>query len=317
MGVVMADSQALSTLRETLGAFLRQSFGDVPVDRDGDFVVRRDGVVTWARAIAVPQDQTAVVVWSVSNVGMRVDAALTRFLATEGMKLSFGQFELNEETPSVRVAHALLGDYLSREEVQVVVEAVASASSHYGPVIKERFGGRLHSEGPSPQETALFAQFPDFMAQSPGQSGVLNPALPLPAAGRAARNRRVQFAFGILALVSAILASIYVYDRFASWALVVYVFLVTSFLIGRGVADVITDQQKVRRAVYFAVFPVVGTGVLYVTYRWWSTWWLSVVLASVVGVLVTGLIHLRWFPRIHAEELEDTVQRSRRSPSGN
>jgi hypothetical protein len=146
-GEVMAKPEALAVLRDTVEGFLRKSFDDVHVDRFGDFHVRPGGVTTWIQVRSLDEEQTAVLVWSPSNIGMAVDAELTRFLATEANDLSFGQFELHDGRPArVHVSHALLGEFLSREELEVAVEAVAAASARYGPIVKERFGGRLASE---------------------------------------------------------------------------------------------------------------------------------------------------------------------------
>jgi hypothetical protein len=142
----MAKPEALALLRQTVDDFLRKSFDDVRVDRVGDLHVRPHGVTTWVQVRSLDEDQTAVLVWSPSNIGMTADAGLTGFLATEANNLAFGQFELHDLGPRIHVSHALLGEFLSREELEVAVEAVAEASARYGPIVKERFGGRLASE---------------------------------------------------------------------------------------------------------------------------------------------------------------------------
>jgi hypothetical protein len=142
----MAEPEALAVLRQTVDGFLRNSFDDVRVDRVGDFHVRPRGVTTWIQVRSLDEEQTAVLVWSPSNIGMTADAGLTSFLATEANNLAFGQFELHDLGPRIHVSHALLGEFLSREELEVAVEAVAEASVRYGPIVKERFGGRLASE---------------------------------------------------------------------------------------------------------------------------------------------------------------------------
>jgi hypothetical protein len=142
----MAKPEALALLRQTVDDFLRKSFDDVRVDRVGDLHVRPHGVTTWVQVRSLDEDQTAVLVWSPSNIGMPADAELTGFLATEANNLAFGQFELHDLGPRIHVSHALLGEFLSREELEVAVESVAEASARYGPIVKERFGGRLASE---------------------------------------------------------------------------------------------------------------------------------------------------------------------------
>lgn len=145
-GEVMANQQALADLRHTVEGFLAKSFGDSRLDADGDFEVRRHGVTTWVELRPVADDQTAVLIWSVSNVGMAAGEELATFLAVEANNLGFGQFELHEDPPRIHVSHALLGEFLSREELEVAVDAVAAAAAHYGSSIKKRFGGLLPFE---------------------------------------------------------------------------------------------------------------------------------------------------------------------------
>jgi hypothetical protein len=80
---------------------------------------------------------------------MEAGEELATFLVTEANNLSFSQFELHAEPWRIHVSHALLGEFLSREELEVAVDAVAQASAEYGASIKERFGGLVPSELPA------------------------------------------------------------------------------------------------------------------------------------------------------------------------
>lgn len=172
---MMADPESLALLRRAVDGFLRKSFDDMRVDQDGDFAIRHDGVTTWVQLRSLDEGQTAVLVWSASNVGLVIDAELTQHLACEGNDLAFGQFELHEEPPRIHISHALLGEFLSREELAVAVEAVAEASAHYGPILKGRFGGgqpadpatSTHRDGRTPevvQDSAALAALRDKLA---------------------------------------------------------------------------------------------------------------------------------------------------------
>jgi hypothetical protein len=295
----MPGSEALERLRNTVGGFLRASFGDAPADSDGDFVVRRDGAVVWVRLFTTgvmespsgPVEGTIVLVWAVPNVGMRVDAELTRYLATEAMNLPFGQFELDEQgVATVHLSHALLGEYLSREELEVAVSSVASSVARYGPVIKERFGGVLSSE----------------LAMSSTGTAPSQPD----------RTRHVQARFAVIAVLAAIGAAVSAYLVTSSWALPIFVFLMTLYLVARGVPDVITDPQKLKRALYFLAMPAVAAGVLALAYWWWDRWWLAVLLGFVVGVPLGVAAAVLGFPRIAEEEIADDEERARRRRVG-
>lgn len=292
----MADSRAQAEVRSQVENFLRASYDEVHVDSAGDYVVRRDDVVTWVRPLALDDDgPTVVVVWSIPVVDLRVDDELTRFLATEANSLAFGQFELHDSPDRVHVRHALLGDFLSREELEVAVDAVASATARYGPLLTERFGGRLFSEaaGGVPAEGL---QLLEMLALAE-------------AARRAQRLMAVQRVFGIAGFLVGIAGGVAAYTQTSEWGLAVFVFLTTAYVIGRGVADVITDPKKVRRAVYFAIPPATATGVLYVTHQWWDRWWLAALLGLTVGVLLGAVIAGILLPGIAREEAEDDRRR--------
>ena len=310
----MADS-APAVLREAVGRYLRESFGDVPVDQDNDFVVRRGDAVAWVRPLSLPpNDVAAVLVWTTSNVDVPMSPDLTRFLATEGANLPFGQFQLYEDPVRINIAHSLLGDFLSREELEVAVDAVLSGSERYGPLIKQRFGGRLLGEG-SPtfsQESVVISEentdeLMDLLRRAEAAS--VARAEQERRAKRLVTRRMLQALFGLLGLAAGVVGAIMIYGRTSSWAAVIFVFVLATYLIGRGIPDVITEGHRIRRALYFLVTPAVATGVLYLSLRWWDRWWLAVLLALTVGATLGAIISFILFARIAQEEMMDDRRR--------
>jgi hypothetical protein len=86
-----------------------------------------------------------------------------------------------------------------------------------------------------------------------------------------------------------------------------------SYLVGRGLADVLTESHKIRRAMFFAIPALTATGVLYVTLAWWGMSWLAVLLGLLLGAaLIGGVLAAVLFPAIAKEEAEDTAERTRR-----
>jgi hypothetical protein len=131
-----------------------------------------------------------------------------------------------------------------------------------------------------------------------------------PARGEvSAETKAVRAVFGLLAWAGAAVAAFYAYDRAGSVWLSVFVGLMVLQLVGRGVADVITDPRKLQRTLYFLLGPALATAVLYGAYEAWKTWWLAFVLALVVGGILNLILASRLFPDIHREETEDTVSR--------
>jgi hypothetical protein len=142
----MSGTEPVALLRKAVERYLDDSFGGHELGARGDFLVRRGSTVAYVQPLDWTEDRTLVRIWATTNVGMCVDGELTRFLATENGNFVFGGFYLEEHGPSVVFAHTLLGDFLSRKELEEAVTAVATTADVYDDRIKARFGGRLFSE---------------------------------------------------------------------------------------------------------------------------------------------------------------------------
>jgi hypothetical protein len=129
--------------------------------------------------------------------------------------------------------------------------------------------------------------------------------------GRDPRTRRIHAIFGALGLLTGLVGGFIAYDRTSSIALPIFVFLVVTNFVSRGLGDVVTDPHKVPRLLFFGIPVVVMSGTLYLTYRWWGLMWLAALLGIVVGGLLASLITTLLFPRIAEEERIDTESRMR------
>jgi hypothetical protein len=141
-----AEAGSVSALRRKLERYLEELYDGFEVDSDGDFVITSGSVPVWIRPMELFWRRTGVHIWSITNVGVRVDDELTRFIATENRELLFGVLHLSEDRPLVALGHTLLGEFLNRKELETVVAAVAETADAYDDRIKARFGGRLLTE---------------------------------------------------------------------------------------------------------------------------------------------------------------------------
>lgn len=123
------------------------------------------------------------------------------------------------------------------------------------------------------------------------------------------RTRKVHAVFGFVALVVGVGAGIYAYSLEKSVWLGVFVTLLAMQVVGRGVADVVTDDKKVRRALYFAIQPAACSAAFYFSYQAWDKYWLAFLVGAFGGAALTGILAPMLFPGIHREESEDTRQR--------
>jgi hypothetical protein len=144
----VGDSPSVEATRERIDRFLRDVLGQVATDDQGDFMVDVGPATVWVRPVPWTHDRTLVNIWAVTNVGVRVDAELARFLLTTNATWPVGGFRLvqHPDGSEVVMAHSLLGEYLNRAELDFAVSAVASATERFAPTIKERFGGTLFKE---------------------------------------------------------------------------------------------------------------------------------------------------------------------------
>ncbi len=158
---------------------------------------------------------------------------------------------------------------------------------------------------------------PAVVATAPSPAGDRSGWIPAPAPGPSpttptlTRNQVVQGVFALVGLLAGVGGAVWAWLQSSSPSLAVYVFLMASYVISRGVADVITDPHKARRVLYFSLLPAISTGILYLAWQRWDRMWLGVVAALVGGMIVHAVVAPLLFPRIHLEEQQDSLERAR------
>lgn len=120
----------------------------------------------------------------------------------------------------------------------------------------------------------------------------------------------VDAVFGALGFIAGLGAAIYSYTLLSSLALAIFVFAVVSYLAGRALPDVISEDRKVQRAAYFALLPTVGTAALYASYLLWEGMWLAVIFGFVAGGIAQALLGRALFPQVRKEEVAEERERA-------
>jgi hypothetical protein len=138
----------------------------------------------------------------------------------------------------------------------------------------------------------------------------------LPLLPRRRGGEGVHTVFSLLGLLAGIGAGVFAYVETESIALPIFVFLMVNMFVARGLGDVVTDDHKLRRVVYFGLLPALCTGVLYLAYQWWELMWLAAIIGLFVGIVLWNLVVMLLFPAIHREELRDNEQRQDRAKAG-
>ena len=137
---------AVRALRVRLEAYLRDLFGSYRVQESGAYAVRIGDADVYISPTAWTDDSAVVTLLSYSNEEVAVSFETLATLNQLNLRLTFGNYVLDERTRYVAFEHALLGDYLDPEELRGAVYAVAGGAMFYAEEIRQAGGGRLWNE---------------------------------------------------------------------------------------------------------------------------------------------------------------------------
>jgi len=138
----MTDVTAINDLRELCRRYLDESSLTYLRDKDDNIVLPFDRIMVYVTPHAWGEDQTVVEVAAVIAEGMRIDADLYEFLATQNAAILFGKLCVYPDFRQVRFEHPLLGDFLNRDELTTAVKVVAASALGYQSQITQRWGGQ-------------------------------------------------------------------------------------------------------------------------------------------------------------------------------
>lgn len=118
------------------------------VDNHGNYVFRFDSVLIYVVPAWLSSGATVIKVFAVTNLDVRVTPELTSFLLARNLEFVLGAFALDESRGAIWFNHNLLGEFTAPDELEATLGAVAQTANKFDDEIKDRFGGRLYSEGP-------------------------------------------------------------------------------------------------------------------------------------------------------------------------
>jgi hypothetical protein len=146
-GERMAARTALVTDR--VGQMLANFVGPpLQVDRDGDFTFPYESARVFVRVSVYGETSTIVIIFAITNREIPSSPELFKWVAIHSSDRIFGHLVAVEEADgvSVQCRHALLGDFLDRDELAAAVGGVATMADDIDDQIKELFGGKLFAE---------------------------------------------------------------------------------------------------------------------------------------------------------------------------
>ena len=121
---------------------------------------------------------------------------------------------------------------------------------------------------------------------------------------------RVQLAFAWGSLLGGVIAGFAVFRASGSWAWALLVALLTVYVIGRAACDLVTDDRKLRRAAYFAIFPASAMALALVGSAFLPAW-AGAVIGFAAGWVIQQTVGWWLLPGIQAEEHADDMKNVR------
>jgi hypothetical protein len=135
-------------LRELIEAKLTEMSNRYLVDVNGNYIVGLESARIFVMPAWIPNGPTIVRIFAITNLDVPVTIELAAYLLGKNLEFILGGFALDADNGAVWLAHNLLGDSLTPEELEAAVAAIASSADVEDDEIKRRFGGRLYVESP-------------------------------------------------------------------------------------------------------------------------------------------------------------------------
>jgi len=136
------------TVEETqarIQRMLQSIFGQVQVDKDGDFFFRAESTVAFGQILDWGDDDVVFNVWAPILRNVPITNELCRYVATESFVL--GNLILQEgeggRTGELQFQYRILANDIDESEVQRAVLAVAITADTLDDKLQKRFGGEL------------------------------------------------------------------------------------------------------------------------------------------------------------------------------
>ena len=281
---------------DKLNKYLKKMYS-INLDKNNKVMLKQGNIPV--ALVAVPKKDLLLVSSPVINLPEENLLPLFRKLLTLNLTdTQDAAFAINESVGTIDLQVKRPLEKLDYEELQRAINTVASVSKRYTNILAKDFdtkGVVLHSPRAGTWGRYLNAMNP-FTLSRPGRN-----------------NRRavhkIRTVFSVLGFASAIGAGIFTYTETTSWALAIFVFLWTQFIVARALPDLITDSSKIKRFIFFALHPAVGVALLLGIYEFWEIWWLAALIGYIGGLFLGRLIASLILPRISLEETQDDEKR--------
>ncbi|NDJ54307.1 MAG: YbjN domain-containing protein [Chloroflexi bacterium] len=132
----------LEALKTKVQGFLTEAGVTFEVRPDGSFGLRQGSTFVIVQPLQWNERTLVRVFAPVALECTNLNPGAAMYLAEQNAKLIFGKFSLDTEESSVWYEHALLGDFLDKDELITAVMAVALTTDQYDEQIATITGGK-------------------------------------------------------------------------------------------------------------------------------------------------------------------------------
>jgi hypothetical protein len=282
-----------------INQFLKK-MGDLgPLDEDGQCVLVKGNAKVEVK-VCEEEDLLAVASPVISLPRENILPLFRRLLTLNFEDTRDAAFALDDDTDKIELHVKRPLENLEYEEFSRAVTTVAEVADEYNDELAGVFGAELEP----------------VKAHSGTLKNYLSVVNPVSAAQLAKQERirgqRIGSIFYFLGILVGAGAGITMYLLSKSWPLAIFVYIWGVWVVGRALPSLITDPEKVKRLIFFALYPVIATGILFLTYWLWDKWWLAVLLGCLAGWILAPIIGALAMPGILEEEAEEDQERLRR-----
>lgn len=249
--------------------------------------------------VVLPQEDRLLFTTPVLDLPEENLLPLFRRLLDLNLEISEGAaFAINEDagTIDLRISRTLKD--LDQDEFNGHVNGLLEAAGRFDYSLATEYDARRFD----PNGDNVYTWFEGVSAGSPAGSMI-------DAEAGKRRISRMRMVFAFLAIPVAAAAGYYAYTRFDSWAVALFTYFWVQYFSTRAVPDLITDPHKIRRLIYFSLYPGIATAILYLIHRWWEIWWLGAIVGTLLAMVIGPVIGAIFLPGTTREEIADDQER--------
>jgi hypothetical protein len=143
----------VDTVKGKVQRMLTEELGSIKIDRDGDFIITHESAIVFVSVFAFNDKEDSDIVIRCTSPMIKdapLTSELTKWVAIEGQRFSFGSCNLNPNedgtTAWIYFRYAIVGNDLDSNELISAVYRTVFTANQLDDELKSKFGGKLFTE---------------------------------------------------------------------------------------------------------------------------------------------------------------------------